>query len=207
MKSRNAQTILAALRRAGEIEVHANRGPYGVNLYRLVFGGGPAQTPVEVQVPAGVQIRAGVQNFAGVQDLAGVQRLAPRDARDCVKPLQGLAPKPSLNHQEPSIQRVPASRAPAADPVGFAEFWGAWPVSQRKGNRKKCAEVWKRKRLGGLLPTILEHVKAWKRSSKWRDGFDPAPLTYLNGELWGDGPPPPSPSNPLHADNTFPETF
>lgn len=103
MKPRNAQTILAALRQAGELEVRENEGPRGTNLYRIVM-------PQGMQGFAGV----GVQKLAGVQGIAGVQRIARRGAKACAKPLQRIAPEPSLNHQEP-VESAHAQRAPAAD--------------------------------------------------------------------------------------------
>jgi hypothetical protein len=34
---------------------------------------------------------------------------------------------------------------------------------------------------------IVAHVNSLKTTKKWKDGFEPAPLTYLNGERWADG--------------------
>lgn len=167
MLPRNAQTILAALRMSGELEVRPNEGPRGTNLYRVVLA-------------------QGVQILAGVQSRAGVQRNAGRGAKACAKPLQRIAPEPSMNHQEPP----PTARKRAAgDPEGFAEFWEAWPKTDRKQDRKKCANKWRRLGCAQLLPQILAHVEAWKGTRTWRDGYEPAPLTYLNGERWNDGMP------------------
>ncbi|MBV8500762.1 MAG: hypothetical protein JO006_03495 [Paucibacter sp.] len=101
MQLRNAQVLLAALRQSGELEVRENEGPRGTNLYRITLA-------------------EGVQAFAGVQRNAGVQRLARRGAKACAKPLQGLAPEPSLNRQEPSDTSVaaqPRRQRKAADSV------------------------------------------------------------------------------------------
>ena len=76
------------------------------------------------------------------------------------------------------------------DPSGFPEFWAAWPSSPRKQDRKKCAAKWQRAHLAEQLAEILRHVEAMKASRQWREGFEPAPLTYLNGERWCDGLPP-----------------
>lgn len=75
------------------------------------------------------------------------------------------------------------------DPEGFAEFWAAWPRSSRKQDRKKCAEFWRRNRLGQRVATILADIEAKKPTRAWRDGYEPAPLTYLRGERWNDGSP------------------
>jgi len=82
-----------------------------------------------------------------------------------------------------------APKGADADPPGFAEFWAAWPNTDRKQDRKKCAAKWARGDFGHELAAILAHIAALKQSAKWRDGFDPAPLTYLNGERWLDGAP------------------
>ena len=76
-----------------------------------------------------------------------------------------------------------------SDPAGFAEFWESWPQSPRKVARKQCCAKWKRHGLNSQLPAILAHVAAMKQSTQWRSGFEPAPLTYLNQERWGDGLP------------------
>ena len=101
-------------------------------------------------------------------------------------------------------------RTASVDPEGFAEFWATWPTSNRKQDRKKCAEKWKRTGLRENLPAILAHVAAMKGTRPWCDGYEPAPLTYLNGERWNDGMPPAerhlTPAgarSPMHADETF----
>jgi hypothetical protein len=67
----------------------------------------------------------------------------------------------------------------------FDEFWAAYPT---KTGKKKCLEIWKRRRLGdGLADTILEDIKTRKeKDRKWIDGFIPNPSTYLNGDRWED---------------------
>jgi hypothetical protein len=62
-----------------------------------------------------------------------------------------------------------------------------WPRSQRKQDRKACADKWARKRLDAEADAILADLAAQKRSRQWLDGFEPAPLTYLNRERWRDG--------------------
>lgn len=83
MKPRNAQTILAGLRESGELVIRMGEGPKGTNLYRI----------------------------QPLQDSAPLQRNAPGGAKDCAYPLQGIAPKPSVNHQEPpkgKAQAIPS---------------------------------------------------------------------------------------------------
>lgn len=68
----------------------------------------------------------------------------------------------------------------------FEQFWQVWPASQRKVAKAKCLQVWKRKQLGKHVDQIVSNVKALKASKQWKEGFDPAPLTYLNQDRWAD---------------------
>lgn len=73
---------------------------------------------------------------------------------------------------------------------GFDRFWNAYPTgSNRRSARKRCLEVWKRKRCAEQVDVIVAHVEAMKESPSWRDGYEPASLTYLNQERWLDGLP------------------
>jgi hypothetical protein len=72
-------------------------------------------------------------------------------------------------------------------PSRFEDFWSAWPRSPRKVDRKACAEKWARKRLDAEADAILADLAVQKRSKQWTEGYEPAPLTYLNRERWRDG--------------------
>lgn len=76
---------------------------------------------------------------------------------------------------------------PKGGDARFADFWTAWPSSVRKQDRKKCLDKWKRNRWDGEADAIVAHVVLMAQSKQWREGFEPAPLTYLNGERWRDG--------------------
>ena len=74
---------------------------------------------------------------------------------------------------------APASR--------FAEFWGLWPKSTRKGGKPECLKVWKSKGLDSKAELIITHVKAMSVTPNWRKeegAFIPAPVVYLRGERW-----------------------
>lgn len=71
----------------------------------------------------------------------------------------------------------------------FQAFWDCWPKTERKADRKKCLAKWQRLKLDAEAETIIAHVEAMKGTRQWRDGYEPAPLTYLNGERWRDGDP------------------
>ena len=73
-------------------------------------------------------------------------------------------------------------------PAGaFEEFWKCWPANDRKQDRGKCLERWKREKLEAVSARILADVQAKKLSKKWLEGFVESPLVYLNNRRWEDG--------------------
>lgn len=95
VKSRAANYVLRELQTSGELDVGANKGPRGTNVYRIAI------ERLGVQPVAGVQGAAGVQGFAVVQGCAPLQRNAGTPAKACTLPLQRVADEPSVNHQQP----------------------------------------------------------------------------------------------------------
>ena len=69
--------------------------------------------------------------------------------------------------------------------VRFEDFWKEYPVNRRVG-KKSCLYKWDKKNLDSIADKIINHVKVMKQSKAWRDGFNPAPLTYINQERWDD---------------------
>lgn len=84
-------------------------------------------------------------------------------------------------------QKKKLSSARADMPAGFARFWSAWPKSDRKVAKAACAKRWRSRGLEVQAEVIVAHVEAMRESRQWRDGYEPAPLTYLNQERWRDG--------------------
>lgn len=76
---------------------------------------------------------------------------------------------------------------PAGGDDGFLEFWDCWPKNERKQDRSKCSEKWRRNQLSAEKASILADVQAKKLTRKWLDGFIESPLVYLNGKRWQDG--------------------
>jgi hypothetical protein len=76
---------------------------------------------------------------------------------------------------------------PTPKGVRFAEFWSAWPNTDRKTRKADCEKKWITKGCDAVANRILAHVEACKGTRKWQEGFEPAPMTYLNGLLWQDG--------------------
>lgn len=69
----------------------------------------------------------------------------------------------------------------------FEEFWTAWPKSERKQDKVKCADKWRRQNLDAEADRILADVGVKRLTQKWQEGFIEAPLVYLNGKRWEDG--------------------
>jgi hypothetical protein len=87
--------------------------------------------------------------------------------------------------------------ADASLPTRFREFWEAWPSTDRKVAKAKCEQRWKARKLDTVADQILAHVGAMKGSKAWKEGYEPAPLTYLNQSRWEDG---------VHADRVEADT-
>jgi len=68
----------------------------------------------------------------------------------------------------------------------FLEFWDVWPKSKRKQSKPACFKKWKASKLDRIADKIIEHVKVCKESSQWKEGYEPAPLTYLNQGRYED---------------------
>jgi len=84
--------------------------------------------------------------------------------------------------------------ADAPEICRFPEFWDCWPNTERKQDKKKCLEKWKAKKLDAFADKILAHIASQKSSQKWQAGYEPAPMTYLNGERWNDDSAPQAPA-------------
>lgn len=74
----------------------------------------------------------------------------------------------------------------------FDEFWKAWPKSERKHDKVKCAKKWRENGLDDFVEQILADIEVKRHTEKWRGGFIEAPLVYLNGRRWEDGAEPES---------------
>ncbi|MBU4609162.1 hypothetical protein IMZ29_00905 [Achromobacter sp. GG226] len=82
-------------------------------------------------------------------------------------------------------KQTPSSGKPAA-PAGFAAFWEAYPNTARRVAKSKCLALWKSRKLEAVADDIVSHVKAMATTRQWQDGYEPAPMTYLNQSRWQD---------------------
>lgn len=86
----------------------------------------------------------------------------------------------------------PDDSAQHADPKPsdrFADFWKTYPSSPRKTAKSECAKRWKARKLDAIADQIISHVVTMSATKQWQDGFEPAPLTYINQRRWEDGLP------------------
>lgn len=68
----------------------------------------------------------------------------------------------------------------------FIEFWDMYPKVERKVGKVKCEEKWKARKLYNMIDKIKDHIRSMKETKQWKEGFVPAPLTYINQSRWED---------------------
>jgi uncharacterized protein YdaU (DUF1376 family) len=77
----------------------------------------------------------------------------------------------------------------SAKPTRFDDFWQTWPSSKRKVGKAACLTKWQKHGLDSLADQIIAHVTVMKGTDQWQEGFEPAPLTYINQRRWEDETP------------------
>jgi len=125
-----------------------------------------------------------------------------KGAKDGSKGGRPRIDKGGLETPLPGFDKPPPSSSSSSSPSGdtpvapkgaakrFEEFWLAWPKSERKQDRVKCCEKWKREGLDAFADDILADIRAKRGTRKWQEDagkFIEAPLVYLNGRRWEDG--------------------
>lgn len=98
-------------------------------------------------------------------------------------------PTPLSTDVDPSSTKAVEKSMSQQDQVSFDRFWAAWPKSPRKVGKADCLKRWVRHGLKGHADAIVAHIEAMCASQQWREGFEPAPATYLNQRRWEDGVP------------------
>ncbi len=73
-------------------------------------------------------------------------------------------------------------------PSRFADFWNAWPSSDRKVAKRQCEQKWKARKLDRIADRIISHIQAMKQTDQWVKGIIPMPMTYLNQDRWEAAP-------------------
>ena len=102
-----------------------------------------------------------------------------------------LETKTEPNHipNQKSDIRKEVKTTSSAKPTRFDEFWRVWPQSKRKVGKAPCLTKWSKHGLDALADQIIAHVEAMKVTDQWREGFEPAPMTYINQRRWEDDAP------------------
>lgn len=126
---------------------------------------------------------AGPAYIAAFEEVIG--RSDP-SSKASAKASQKPSAKTMANQEQEQEQKKNTSSARADMPPGFLRFWSAWPKSPRKVAKAACAKRWRSKGLEAQADAIVANVGAMRGSRQWRDGFEPAPLTYLSQERWRD---------------------
>lgn len=71
--------------------------------------------------------------------------------------------------------------------AGEKEFELWWQHYPKKEGKAACLAKWKVKKIpAGNVPGMIEKLKQQTTWPKWREGYVPMPLTYLNQERWND---------------------
>jgi hypothetical protein len=93
--------------------------------------------------------------------------------------------KPSPNPQltTPNKDKKVNKEKNKYNSLRFAEWWSVYP---KKNGKKKCLVKWKARKLDAMADRLIADVERRTDSQKWKDGFIPNPLTYINGDLWED---------------------
>ena len=89
-------------------------------------------------------------------------------------------PEPTTNPNQIQNKKKTISSA------RFADFWECWPRSSRKVARSTCEAKWIKHGFDAIADRIIAKVEAMKSSDQWTQGFEPAPLTFLNQRRWED---------------------
>jgi len=115
-----------------------------------------------------------------IRELA--QKVRPRSgsSQTTVSPESAEVKRSEVKRSEPLTST--ASTLPA----GFIAFWAAYPAEHRRVAKASCAKLWIKLGLEQIAETIVGHVKTMAATDQWRQGYEPAPLTYLRGRRWED---------------------
>ena len=114
MTQRNANLLLAKLRRSGELEVSVGTGPYGTNRYRVSLPSAPLKctSPLKRTSPPEASITP--------EGPFTLKPASPTPEAGFPAPLKSASDKPSLNRQEPNTsasraRRTSSSPGPSSD--------------------------------------------------------------------------------------------
>lgn len=172
MTPRNANLILANLKKSGELSIRLNEGPKGTNRYLI-------------QLPPPEALFTPEAHFT-------LKATSPTPEAGFPKPLKPASDEPSVNHKEPSTVRIAQKTRSAMRTSGdvsseFAAFWNSYP---RKVDKVRASKAWAKLNPGPqVVVALMAGLERAKQSEQWnRDGgkYVPHPKTWLNGRRWED---------------------
>ena len=109
--------------------------------------------------------------------------LTPQGKYELNNGLTGVQPVESSIEENRIEENRREEKSMSASADGFGSFWEKYPKKEQK---KKCQEIWKRKKLSLLLPVILEFIEKATQTDRWKKGYIKQPTAFLNGECWND---------------------
>ena len=136
------------------------------------------------KVPSALIRRGFAEKYASDFHLVLEDKKQPKQEAPS-KPL--ATPLEAREGEEKDKEKINTPQPPRGQACRFEEFWKAWPSGERKQDKVKCAQKWKRSELDRVADHILQDVATKRQTEKWRGGFIEAPLVYLNGKRWEDG--------------------
>ena len=109
------------------------------------------------------------------------------DAKHCLGNDKASPRSPDSLIPDSLIPNIPLTPRSGGEFPGFAEFWAAWPKSDRKQAKGECLKAWKKAGAERHAAHVVGHVRQMAASDSWRkDGgqYIPAPLVYLRQRRW-----------------------
>lgn len=135
------------------------------------------ETAHESSIPMSAECSSGLNTELTESDLCEV---ATRISTDQEKSNSSRFKRSDEN--EPNTKSPPADESDRHSPLpaGFNRWWTAWPAGDRKTAKTKCAFLWAKHKLERRADELVAKIESLKSTKQWREGFAPAPLTYLN---------------------------
>ncbi len=95
--------------------------------------------------------------------------------------------KTKINTKQRDYKNIPINPTVLSSKSTEKEFDSFWNLYPSKKAKKKCLEIWKRRKLGMMAEEIFSKLKIQiAEDDQWIRGFIPNPTTYLNQDRWDD---------------------
>jgi hypothetical protein len=167
---RTIPRLLAQLKAAGEIEIHAGGGRNHCNSYTITVAENPD-----------TRVTVSAANPDTAVTVSTSETLTP------VSPIKGETVTNQVRNSDTHVTRTIRNQKDisltAAD-ADFAAFWSAYP---RKVAKPAALKAWRSAKHRPPLADLLAALDRHKRSEQWQAArFIPHPATWLNGQRWDD---------------------